>query len=417
MPNVDIQIKERLDRLVPRYDERVGDWEAIARGAAGVPRRRSRPWARRLAVVGVAAAALLALVLAAPWERDEGGTVLERALAAVGDGPVIHVVFREGWAGPLVELSTGREVELRPEREFWYDPKRGLHETSRLNGVVQSDVLFPPERAAKYVEAQTVAALALDYRRALEEESARVLGPDVVDGIPVYWIRVDTEMLRDVADGRLHEWAQDIAVSRETYEPLFARRTRDANPDPDGVRRIVTLQTLPEGAGDFTVRTPERRSGGAMRLGPGRPITLGAAATAMGVPALWAGHEVDDVPLAHVYRMDFAWGYTPELGRWPNEATGLRLEYGTSDNEIQPGDSVAHVSLEKPYALVTQTPPELRDVHQPGTGSYVPPNGFLVVQGDSAGYARVGDVDVRILASSRKLLLAVARALEPIPAD
>ena len=415
MGALDPKLEDTLDTLVP---PRPGPtrWDAVVEAGEG---RRRRALAPRAAVRAVTAFALvgaaIALALVWPFSGGPKGTVLERALAAVGDGPVIHVVFREGWAGPLVDIETGQQVELRPEHEFWYDPKRGLHEISRLGGVVQSDVLFPPERAARYVEARKVAALALDYRRALTDKSARVVGAEVVDGTAVYWIRVDTKMLPDVADGRPHEWAHDVGVSRETYEPLFARATRDANVGPDGVSRIVTLETLPAGAGDFTAPKPERPSTGAMKTGPGEPLTLEAAATAMGLPALWAGREVHGVPLAYVYRLDFAWGYTPELGRWPHEANGVRLEYGTN-GKIQPGEVVPHVSLERPYALVTQTPPELRAVHQPGTGAYVPPNGFLVLQGERAGYARIGDVDVRIVASSRELLLAVARALERIPA-
>ena len=50
---------------------------------------------RWLAAVALAAVALFALVLAAPWDRGGGGGVLDRALAAINkQGPVTHLTTR-----------------------------------------------------------------------------------------------------------------------------------------------------------------------------------------------------------------------------------------------------------------------------------------------------------------------------------
>src|SRR5207253_6827430 len=104
-----------------------------------------------------------------------------------GDGPVLHVGIRSGWGGTLVDLATGAGTQLHGEEEIWYDPARGVHDVSRFEGVVQGDAVYPPGRVP-YLD-RTLAVLANGYRQALRDGTARVLGPDVVDGRPVYWIR------------------------------------------------------------------------------------------------------------------------------------------------------------------------------------------------------------------------------------
>lgn len=56
------------------------------------PRTRLRP--ARLAAVGFAVAAVVGLVLASPWSGSGGPSFVDKALAAVGDRPVVHVVVR-----------------------------------------------------------------------------------------------------------------------------------------------------------------------------------------------------------------------------------------------------------------------------------------------------------------------------------
>jgi hypothetical protein len=94
------RIADLLDELTPSYDDRRGDWERVA-VAAGRRRRR------RVGVsVVMAVVAAVALALAWPFHAQHGG-FFDRALAAVGDGPVLHVVLRGDWGGTLVDLRTG----------------------------------------------------------------------------------------------------------------------------------------------------------------------------------------------------------------------------------------------------------------------------------------------------------------------
>jgi hypothetical protein len=229
--DVDLRVAQALDEVVPRYHER-GDWEAVKRAA-----RRDAP-RRAAAALAIAAAAVLAL--AWPFAGQRAG-VLERALAAVGDGPVVHAIFRAG---------TGQIDEV------WYEPGRGLLRMARDG---RPREYFPwsndrpefpwanddsPEGFALFLR---VTGLAESYRNALESGRARVLGEDELDGVRVHWIDGGTVWRLDGADVR-DVWGLHVAVSRETYRPVAVRMTRDGEQWPSGTARILLFETLPEGA-------------------------------------------------------------------------------------------------------------------------------------------------------------------------
>ena len=167
--------------------------------------------------------ALVGLFVVAPWEGTERVGVLDRALAAAGDGPVLHVVFRGDWGGTLVDLKTGDRKPLYGEREVWYDPQRDLvHEVSHFGNAIQSEGVYKPQKADSQVIAVT-----RGYRQALENGTAQVASKGSVAGEPVYWVTIRRLMLPDVSDNRDHEFAEEVAVSAETYEPVAFRALRD----------------------------------------------------------------------------------------------------------------------------------------------------------------------------------------------
>ena len=381
---------------------------AAAPSAAAAPaqRRRRGRWLVRGAVAMAAAAAVLAYLLAAPFEGEEPG-ILDRARAAVGTGPVLHLVLREEWGGTLIDLETGRPLKrLHGEREVWFDPTRGLHEISRFGGVVQNETVYPPGRLARHLE-KTYAGLADGYRKALASGEARVLGSGVVDGIPVYWIRVDAEWLPDVADNRLHEWAHDVAVSRETYEPVYFRETRDGKPGPDTGARVLRMDSLPAGAGDFDAK-PSALDGMVAVRGVEEQIGLESAATVLGRPALWLGREFRGLPLARLSRLELA--SRPRDGSDWDRVSGVTLFYGSLRQA--PGRDEQYPDYEQPYVWIQ----ELSRYHHalPG-GPYVPPEGTAVVYGNVAR-ARKSGLVISVTGSDAALVTGAARALEEIPA-
>ena len=394
------RVARALDMYVPPRPAPDG-WSSIV-SATDAGRRRRR-WAPRAAVAFAGAlAATLALVLAWPSNGPSGG-VLQRALAAAGDGPVLHVVFREGWGGTLVDLRTGDRRRLFGEREVWYDPQRGIHTVSRLGGQPGGEALYPPGRVR--FEDKTFAVLATGYREALESGKARLLGPGELDGIPVYWIRVDAEWHEDVADGKQHELAHDVAVSRDSYEPVGTRETLDGKDSPDGPARIVEFETLAEGAGDFTAKPDALDGTAVMCCGPGDPIALREAPDVLGATPLWLGQAFDGLPLARVAR-SVVGVRPPGASDWQRTTT-LDVFYGQLDGD-RPDFTKPNVRLQEMLRLEPAFP----------RGGYVPAPGQAFLSGGSA-LANVDGVFVSVDAAtgsdSGETALEAARALEPLP--
>ena len=83
---------DRLEALIDR--ENRPDWQDVIRRAGQRKARSRRSYlTRRLVPVIVLVAAIVALGLIAPWRH--GPSLIDRALAAIGNGPLIHGVVRE----------------------------------------------------------------------------------------------------------------------------------------------------------------------------------------------------------------------------------------------------------------------------------------------------------------------------------
>lgn len=315
-----MRVERLLDRLVPPV-EKDGDWERVLADAD-----RPRTWRLSLILPLTTAAAVIAIIaLAWPFGSERPAGVLDRALAAIGDGSALHVVYRGDWGPMSVDLATGEVTPLIAESEVWYDPKRGVHQVWRLDGKVQSEHLTPPRQLAARQE-ESLVALADNYRSALRSGKARVIGPGRVEGRPVLWIRARSEWLPDVSDGRNHLFAEEVAVDRDTYKPVYARSTRDGRAFPGGGQVIVELeQVAPEDA-DFDVDQQTDRQGftGGNRFG--KLLEPAQYEEAVGGPAFWLGRTHDGRPLADA-REYVIRRRTSRDAAW-EETRGLYLFYG-----------------------------------------------------------------------------------------
>ena len=429
--------QEALDRLVPEPASSPA-WDAVLRDAR--PRRRSL--ALQLAVA-TGVAALAALVVVAPWQGSDRVGVLDRALAAAGDGPVLHVVFRGEWGGTLIDLETGARKPLYGEREVWYDPSRDLvHYVSRFGGVVQSE-----EQIRRKSPEPELKSLWQEYRTALESGRGRIVGEDVVGGVPVYWLIVSRQLLPDVEDHKLHEFAQQVAISQKTYEPVAMKYTRDRKTDPRGLERILRYETVSLDEADFT--SPPSPESVPMSMG-NKPIAIGQAREILGRAPFWLGERFAGLPLVQAEKAYSATGQqerTPiteeraeeimrcrgrcgkrfggvvsiggrlyETGpvEFGPEHTGVTLFYGTL------GDSPTTFKKDRvplrsaPHLEITQTTdPEL--VTRGWMSKYEPPPGSLLVMPGFSGSLMRDGVHVTILASNEKLIMDAARALRPMP--
>jgi hypothetical protein len=408
----------------------------------------------RLGFVAAAIAVAAALVLAWPFQGSQGG-LIDRALAAIGDGPVLHVVLRGEWGGTLIELKSSKRSAVHGENEIWYDTAQGrIHLVSRLGDVVQDEQLYEPKQPPA-----DLAALGREYKQALESGTARISGEATIDGEPVVWLTIHSELLPDVADGKDHEWAQQVAVSRRTFKPVAVRETRDGQPGPETSQRVLQLDFLPAGAGDFSAPKVPSLEGMVFKQGR-EPITLEQARATLGRTPLWLGREYRGLLLAQVYRETTSTGHRHEvhitgvtaaaatrcsqlhgtkagmcfraLGVhpiqvrpdgvftsqgpivWTEEQSALVIFYGTMGDDPSTYAKDVVPLFDRPHLTLTQTTKPSR--FERGAGSYVPPAGSVfVAAGGRSGALQIDGVHVTIEAADEEAILAAARTLESMP--
>lgn len=404
MQTLDPILRATLDEISPPRPP-AARWNEIAEAArdrSGPPvwRLRTRP---AIAAPLALAAAIAVLVLAWPFGTARHGTLLERAAAAIGDGPVLHVVVQSGWGGTQVDLATGERKTIHGTEEYWFDPQRGVRAVSRFAGVVQSEATYSPSRVA-YLD-KTLAFLATDYRTALSSGTARMLGEATVDGQAAYWIRVDTQFLPE-PDGKVNEWAHDVAVSKETLKPVATRETLNGDLNPDGISTIESIESLPAGGGDFSAPASPTE-GERIRFERSGALTAVEAAVILGRSMLWAGPQLDGLELARITKDIRSAGYDRTTGVWSNTHTGITLFYGASSD-----GGIGIPPPADPYVQISEST-TLDDGFQRGVRNYSPPEGSLLLFGPQIGVMQSHGLHLALEGSTESLLLAAARALEP----
>jgi hypothetical protein len=348
--------------------------------AVAATQERSRT-AHRALVPALAVAAAVVLLLVAPWQ-SRGPSVVDRALAAVGSGPVIHAVIEYSWPQDVVvNLATGAERERVHRQELWYDEQHhALRDSLSTDGGASVDYVArnsPDERLDP-----ALTGFASDYREALAADRARVVGETDVDGRPAKTIEFAP---------RSGGAVERVDVDATTYAPL---RFSETYP-PDGRRsppfRVTTIESVPYDASLFapTASAPRPDVG---EVSEAKPISLREAARALGAAPLGLGRSPGSVEVSHTKA-------------WLTDGTKLeglivRLSYGR-----------VRVSLARDRA-----------------GSYgigfgegefpTPPSGSVAVTGnDSEGWQgelRQDGFAVMVNAPTKAQVVAAAGALAPL---
>jgi hypothetical protein len=403
MTDRDSRLDEALHRAFPA--KAAADWDDVLGRADTAPRLRVR---RRPFLVPAAAAAaalaLLALVLVSPWESERGNPILEGALAAVGDGPVLHVVIRERVAtGMRYDLQNGRPVPVESVHESWVDAERGrFHHIERRDGRVVTDDIG---RLGGFGPAQTAATLAADYRRKLEREEWRIVRTGTIAGRAVHWLGSN-------APARPGVPSTEAAVDAETYR-LVRMQTLGGH-----FRSTVDFEVLDSVArneADFEVRfaapkAPQQQRPEGERVGPS------AAAGAVG-GAQWTGPRVRGLTLREIRSSPWRATLRPGgdvrgtiLTVAYGERLGTILDPATNDPT---GVEVVQAADDSPARyFLTATP--LR--------APPPPSGTFDLSAESSpsgnffvATLRKPGVWILVRASSRELLFEAVRTLRPIP--
>jgi hypothetical protein len=378
-----------------------------------VPRRRVR-LGRLISIAAAVAVAFVALQVS-PW-RGDGGLV-DRALAAVGAGPVVHFVIETQTPGvTTVEIASGRAEPVTLRVEQWFDSERLLrHTVTYRNGLMTSDILERPgggETSTGPVKVlpgfEPRLEPALDfvsgYRDALGAGRATEVDGADVDGRSVRWLQFQSSRVLEL-----------VAVDRESFKPLLIRRG-DVKGRGAVEWRIAMIDAVSREEADFRSPRREATTAFAGEVLERRPISVAEAAIALGGRALTAGQSLSGLRLGSIQLETLSRSYPREALHARKRSVGLRLAYGNLTPRGRADVMAGGVEITQ------SAEPEIAYGFGSGltfTQNPVPPEGYLEATRVSAMWLcqlRASGLFVTVRASTRELCLATARALRPTQA-
>jgi hypothetical protein len=406
--------------------------------AAAQPRRRLPV---RVGLLAAALGVVVAILLFAPWNGGGAG-LTDRALAAIGDGPVLHVVTERPTTVRYIDLRTGAAQQVMEQQEIWYDRGRGyVHNiTRRPDGSVLDDELDTPQGgwtpAGPVIDCTWIAAhpqqatklrvscnlngdngtkphvvprpvptvdpalgAFLDgYKEALATGQATETGTGTVDGTKVIWLSFP-----------YGDETQSVALDATTYRPLVVR-------DASGTSsyRIISIGTVSQADANFVRPTVTElgRQEASGNVVDSTKLAVDPAAALRALPGgLWLGSAFHSLPLTGIERATLRTTFI-DKALAPESGVGLQLVYGATTSRGIPDRSRPFVQLwesNRPQAayqwmLLRGAFPPAGAVATLGAGGFYLPGLLLVRDGTY----------VTVMASSSELGFAAARALVPI---
>jgi hypothetical protein len=402
MTDRDPTLGEALQRAFPATA--AADWADVLGRADTAPALRVKRRLLAPAAAAAAALALLALALVSPWESERGNPILEGALAAVGDGPVLHIVIRERVStGRRYDIQSGRPILVESVHESWVDAERGrFHHIERRDGQVVTDAIGS---LGGFGPAQTAATLAADYRRKLEREEWRIVRTGTIAGRTVHWLGSN-------APARPGAPSTEAAVDAETYRLV---RMQTLGGQFRSTVDFEVLESVSRNEADFEVRFAPPSAPSQQRP-EGRRVDPNEAARAV-EGAQWAGRRVRGLPLREI--RSSPWRATLRPGG-DVRGTILTVAYGERLGTIVDPATGNPTGVEVVQAA--DDDPARRFLTPTGQPAPPPPAGTFDLSAESSqsgdffvATLRKPGVWILVRASSRRLLSETMRALHPFP--
>jgi hypothetical protein len=337
---------------------------AVADAVAATQRQPRRSTVRRRAVrlapLVAVAVAVVAVALVLPQGKHG---IVDRAIAAIGDGRILHIILDVPTGTVDVDLQSGHRTVQHYRIEMWADQEQTrIHEAISVNGQVYADLLWPQDfknAAAAGPVDPAFAALWSGYRKALEDGTATRAGEGVAFGHRVYWLRFSP------ADAK--SAGSEIAVDAQTFKPIVWRIYNGLQSTD---QHIVLAETIDLTSADFTRHGPNPFLGQlTMKAGTSSSIDSDGAPPSTTVPRGWlsAGAEADGHKLAAVL--------TPTVTTEDNKTIhGILLVYGDLDHDL----------IAAPGATTVDELPQPDD---PDTWAHIPSGAVEIQQTQSSGSA------------------------------
>lgn len=291
------QLLAIADALVAVRSPKLEAWvHPEARSRLRLPRR----WVR-FAPAAAVIAAVAALVVGSPW--GDKVSVVDYALAAVGDEPVLHLAIIDPNAatGSLVDLGSGEAIRRDIRTEIWLDERRDLKRTvlmiddqvvdeqleTSAGGLTRSGPVYTCDWIASHPAQAREAGVSCDrsrqkdsgavsvdpaltefadgYRSALAAGNARVSSEETIAGRDVFWLELEGGSAVD-----------RVAVDASSYRPVLVE-SRDSRTRYE----VETAETLPFRPSLFRKPQAERAQVGGGVISA-EILTPAAAARALG---------------------------------------------------------------------------------------------------------------------------------------
>jgi hypothetical protein len=215
---------------------------------------------KRLPVIPALAIVLVGLGTTACGSsaRQAHPAFVRRAVAALGVGPIMHVVIEQPTGMTNVNLRTGRSAASVVREELWTDRTgHRIHLVMSEDGRVVGDLLLPRDAARNTSTSQfppdpapALASFWTGYRAALKSGSAELDGRGTLRGRPVYWLRFKPAHPSGPVS---HPPTLRIALDAHSYEPVLVRTTFNGRHFDE---RILAAKAIRYDPADFRGRGP-----------------------------------------------------------------------------------------------------------------------------------------------------------------
>jgi hypothetical protein len=344
----------------------VADALACARGVEAQTSKRHRALAASM-LASITAAAAAVLLLVSPWQGS--GSLVDKALAAIGHQDVLYVVIeREGPPPPgqsLIDIRTGETITRSARTEIWFDDERDLKKTitsvdgktlgetleTREGGWSQGGPIYTCAWIAAHPVAATKARVSCNpsgengttprkiperpptldqalagfvdgYQSALASGQAEQIGTGELDGRDVIWLRIEVPVVGAPPGAPPRSrTGEEVAIDADTHKPLLVRHY-------DGAVsfRVLSIETVPHDSSLFS--RPELVAGQAGgNVSPGVEVDLEQAASILGRQVLWLGREWRGLRLVETTRHRPTITYWRGSERRRERADVIRLTY------------------------------------------------------------------------------------------
>jgi hypothetical protein len=363
---------------------------------------------KRCLVLGVVAVAGLT---ACGSSSSLAPAFLRRATAAIGNGPITHVVWLEPTGSANINVRTGKSTPAGTREEMWANASGSKMHLVESNGQrITGDLLLPQDEArikrAGPAEGglEALATFWTGFRKMLGSPDTEPPTRGTFEGRSVYWLRFKpiAPSARDP-----HPPSRALALDAHSYAPVDFRLTGLGFPYD---MRIIVFNTIPYSPSDFRREGPSLLTSANLNGGSSwRENVAGhAPLTAHGAfrraPWLSAGNKAGGLKLHLAH-----W-----LTAWPKHRPavhGVELVYGYTRHG--------------PESWMPTTVDELPKGDPAQDWNDIPP-GSINVEGASGtgpgntewtGYMKIGKVYITInTIKGRRVLLAIARNLRRSPA-